>query len=112
MAGAFFEPAPKTDGLRVRVRLQPAGRADQVLGLVDGADGLTALKVSVTSPPEDGKANAALVKLLAKEWKLAKSTVEVIQGQTSRNKVLSLSGDGDTLAAHLRTWIKTKGFDA
>lgn len=112
MAGAFFEPAPKADGLRVRVRLQPAGRADQVLGLVDGADGLAALKVSVTSPPEDGKANAALIKLLAKEWKLAKTKLEVIQGQTSRNKVLSLSGDGEALAALLHAWIKNKGFAA
>lgn len=112
MAGAFFEPAPKTDGLRVRVRLQPAGRADQVAGVIEGPDGQAALKVSVTKPPEDGKANAALIKLLAKEWKLAKTTLEVIQGQTSRNKVLSLSGDGDALAALLQAWTKTKGFDA
>ena len=110
---AFFELAPKADGgLRVRVRLQPAGRADQVLGLAQDTDGRVALKATVTKPPEGGKANAALIKLLAKEWRVAKSTLKVIQGQTSRNKVLHLAGDGDALAALLHAWTKDKGLDA
>ena len=112
MAGAFFDLAPKSPGLRVRVRLQPAGRADKVLGLALDADGAVVLKATVTKPPEGGKANAALIKLLAKEWKVAKSTIEVIQGQTNRNKVLHLRGNADDLAAALGTWTKTKGFDA
>lgn len=111
MAGAFFDLAPKTDGLRVRLRLQPAGRADKILGLAQDAAGQVALKATVTKPPEGGKANAALIKLLAKEWKVAKSTLEVIQGQTSRNKVLHLAGDGDALTALLHAWTKNKGFD-
>lgn len=112
MAGAFFEPAPKEDGLRVRVRLQPAGRTDQVQGLTQDADGQWALKVSVTQAPEGGKANAALVKLLAKQWKVAKTTVEVVQGQTSRQKVLHLSGDAKQQTGVLSAWAADKGLSA
>lgn len=100
-------------GLKIRVRLQPAGRADQVLGLMQGADGqAAALKASVTKAPEGGKANEALIKLLAKEWRVAKTTLEVIQGHTSRNKVLCLEGDGIELAARLTAWSESKGWDA
>ena len=112
MSGPFFEPAPKADGLRVRLRLQPGGRADAVLGLIPDANGVASLKASVTKAPEGGKANAALIKLLAKEWKVAKTTLEVVQGQTSRTKVLHLGGDPHTLAAMLDAWAKEKGFDA
>jgi len=108
-AGAFFESAPKQDGLRVRVRLQPAGRADQVQGLTETVEGQWAMKVTVTQAPEGGKANAALIKLLAKQWKVAKTTVEVIQGQTSRNKVLHLAGDAKQLAGVLNAWAADKG---
>ena len=109
---AFFEPSPKQDGVRVRIRLQPAGSADKVLGLLEDADGNVVLKASVTKPPEGGKANAALIKLLAKEWGLAKSTLEVIQGQTSRTKVLGLDGDVDDLTARLTAWAENKGLSS
>lgn len=110
MPGAFFESG--ANGVKIRVRLQPAGRADQVLGLMQDADGQAALKASVTKAPEGGKANAALIKLLAKEWKVAKTTLEVIQGHSSRSKTLHLAGDGLELAARLTAWSESKGWDA
>ncbi|MFC1673986.1 DUF167 domain-containing protein [Pseudomonadota bacterium] len=110
MTGAFHSPAKS--GVRVNVRLQPAGRADKVLGLAQDADGNVALKASVTKAPEGGKANAALIKMLAKEWKLAKSDLEVVKGQTSRNKVLELSGDTAELTALLDVWAEQKGIRA
>ena len=55
--------------------------------------------------PEDGKANAALIRLLAKEWRLAKSSLEIIQGATDRRKTLLISGDGAELAARLDEWM-------
>jgi len=112
VAGAFFDFAPKLGGLRVRVRLQPAGRADQVLGLAEDVDGTQALKVTVTKVPEGGKANQALIKVLAKEWRVAKSTLEVLQGHTSRTKVLHLAGDANELADVLNTWAAAKGLNA
>lgn len=100
------------NGLKVRVRLTPSGRAVCVNGLMKNVANQSVLKCTVTTPPEDGKANQALIKLLAKEWKLAKSTFEVLQGQTSRNKVLVVYGDPKHLAHVLEAWTKHKGIRA
>lgn len=104
----FFECCEK--GLKIRLRLTPAGRAVRVDGLRQNVDGHWVLKATVTKAPEDGKANQALIKLLAKEWKVAKSTLDVIQGKTNRNKVLLLSGDANHLSHTLTQWAHHKGF--
>ncbi|PHS79537.1 MAG: hypothetical protein COB59_01050 [Rhodospirillaceae bacterium] len=98
------------DGVKVRVRLKPSGRAICTDGVMQNVDGLSVLKATVTQVPENGKANLALIKLLAKEWKLAKSTLQVLQGHTSRNKVLHISGNADQLAKTLQVWAKRKGY--
>jgi len=102
--------APQSDGLCIRVRLQPAGRANAVLGLVPDVDDTLSLKVSVTKVPEGGKANQALIQLLSKEWRVAKSTLKVLQGHTRRTKVLHLAGDTKHLADLLKAWAATKGY--
>ena len=62
-----------------------------------------ALKVAVTAPPVEGKANAACIELLAKLLKLPKSSFSIAAGQTSRNKVARISGiTADELCARLR----------
>lgn len=73
------------------------------------AGGLGVLKVSVTKAPEEGKANAALVKFMAKEWRRAKSSIEIIQGQTSRNKTLLINGDAASLQNDIHDWARAKG---
>lgn len=104
----FYEPQSSENAVRVRVRLQPAASADKVLGLYLDADGAVALKAAVTKPPEGGKANAALIKMLAKEWGLAKSALEVVKGQTSRNKVVRVAGAADDVTAALEAWAEKK----
>lgn len=85
------------------MRVAPKASRNAVAGI--GADG-SAIKVSVTAPPEDGKANAAVIKLLAKAWKVPKSSVSVATGAASRNKVLHVTGDPDTLMRQLRAWVE------
>ncbi|WP_338637373.1 DUF167 domain-containing protein [Spirobacillus cienkowskii] len=53
-------------------------------------DGSIFLRVYVTAPPEDGKANDAVIKLIAKSFGVSKSSVSIIKGQTSREKVLEI----------------------
>jgi hypothetical protein len=93
------------EGVRVHIRLQPRARRERIEGVVTEADGRVALKVAVTAPPEDGKANAALVALLGKSWRLPKSAIEIVGGATDRRKTLLLRGDPAslqaTLSAHL-----------
>ena len=68
-------------GTEIAVRVTP--RASRNAVLVDG----DAIRVSVTTVPEDGKANAAVVKLLAKSLGIAKSRLVLLRGATSRDKV-------------------------
>jgi len=74
------------------------------------AEGHAVLKASVTQAPEGGKANGAMIKFLAKQWNLAKSSIEVIQGQTSRNKVLLITGDVAELQQHIGAWAQKNGY--
>lgn len=87
------------------MRLTPKAARDRVAGLADEADGGVVLKVAVTAVPENGKANAALIKLLAKEWKLAKTTIAVVAGATDRRKTLLVAGDPDRLMTLLQDWM-------
>ena len=92
-------------GLRVAVRLTPKASCDRVRGLGAEADGAVYLKAQVTAVPEDGKANAALIKLLSKQWRVPKSEMEIIQGATDRRKVIMISGDGSELRRRLDEWM-------
>jgi uncharacterized protein YggU (UPF0235/DUF167 family) len=60
----------------------------------------------VTAPAEDGKANAAVIGLLAETWRLPKSAFAVTRGATSRDKVLSIAGEPVLLAARVRDWAR------
>ena len=88
------------------MRLTPKASANRVTGTQEDADGASALKVQVTAVPEDGKANAALIKLLAKIWRVPKSSVSVVSGATDRNKVLFIEGDPQDLALRLNRWME------
>ena len=72
---------------RLRVRLQPRARADEVVGERDGA-----VLIRVTAPPVDGKANEALCRLIAKKAGVAPSRVTLLKGHTARDKTLDVDG--------------------
>jgi uncharacterized protein (TIGR00251 family) len=96
------------DGVRVAVRLSPRARRNGVEGLAEEAGGGTALKVAVTAVPEHGKANAALIALLAKEWRVPKSSVSVVRGATDRHKTLLVAGASEPLMRQLETWWRNQ----
>ena len=89
------------EGVRFAVRLTPKGGRDRIEGWAEGADGRTFLKARVAAPPEDGKANAALIQLLAKTLGLAKSQIVIASGETARLKQVDAMGDADYLEAQL-----------
>jgi hypothetical protein len=96
-------------GVRVRLRVQPRARRDRIDGLVAEADGGIAVKLAVSAPPEDGKANAAVIALLAREWGVAKSALDVVAGVADRRKVVHVRGSPAELAARLARWIEELG---
>jgi uncharacterized protein (TIGR00251 family) len=83
--------------VRVAVRLTPRGRADRIEGIVYSAERRPALKVSVTAPPADSRANDALIELLAKEWSVPKRDLAIVAGLKSRDKTVRIAGDPNAL---------------
>ncbi|MCV3767341.1 DUF167 family protein [Rhizobium sp. TRM95796] len=79
--------------LRLAVRLTPSGGRDAVEGFETDAAGERWLKARVRAAPEDGKANKALVELLAKTLRLPKSSISFQSGETSRKKILRIEAD-------------------
>lgn len=97
--------SPVAGGVRLAVRLTPKSASDRLLGVVTDGAGRSALKVAVTAPPEAGRANAALEKLLAKMLGLPRTTVSVVSGHTNRSKLVHLAGDPPDLLARLSRTI-------
>ena len=96
-------------GIAVFVRLTPGSSRDALEGSDIAADGRTYLKARVRAVPEDGKANRALEKLLAKKLGVAARDVSVTAGATSRLKTLQVSGDPTELAEKLRALVDESG---
>ena len=74
-------------GIRLRCRVIPRARAAGLSGIRNGE-----LVVRLTSPPVDGKANAALRRLLAEHFQVAASQVQIEQGERSRSKLVRIDG--------------------
>ncbi|PIV20243.1 MAG: YggU family protein [Deltaproteobacteria bacterium CG03_land_8_20_14_0_80_45_14] len=71
----------------IKVYLQPKSSKNEIVGPY--RDGI---KVKVTAPPIEGKANEALIRFLAKEFGISPSCVEILKGHHSREKTLKISG--------------------
>ena len=97
----------KDNGLSINIRLTPNARKNEICGLVQVAEGKTALKVAINAVPEDGKANKALIDFLAKKWKIPKSAIELVSGQSNRLKTIFIKGKAEEIKAQ----ILEQGFD-
>lgn len=81
-------PVRRADGgATFAVRVSPGARASRILGVHGDA-----LKVSVAAPPEKGRANAALLDLLARGLEVSTSRLSVASGSLSRDKVVRIEG--------------------
>ena len=93
------------DGVTVAIRLQPGAARNGIDGLATLDDGTLVLRVRVGAPPEDGRANAALIRLLAKEWRLPKGAITIRRGARQRLKTVHVAGDPRDLAPRLTAWF-------
>jgi len=73
------------------VRAQPSAKRTAVTGIY-GEGTAAQLKIAVPAPPLDGRANEAVIALLAETFQLQKSAVELVSGASSRSKVFLLLG--------------------
>ncbi|MBY3065020.1 DUF167 domain-containing protein [Rhizobium laguerreae] len=93
------------DHLRLAVRLTPNGGRDALDGIEADGKGEAFLKARVTAVPEKGKANKALILLIAKSLRIAKSSVSLISGETARKKILRIDGDPEDLVKKLEIFL-------
>lgn len=91
---SYFED--KGDHLILNVRVVPRASRDGLAGLMGEA-----LKVRIQAPPVEGKANAYLIKFLSKHWKISRSQIEILSGETGRNKRMRISNPTDKIRAEL-----------
>lgn len=92
---------PHAEGATLAVRAQPGARKNAVLGEHSGS-----LKVAVRAPPEDGRANEAILELLRDTFGWKRSQLELVSGHTNRNKVVLVRGvTADELTALISKWI-------
>lgn len=101
---------PSADGLILNVRLTPKAGRDGIDGLKPTAQdklhaGGVEIAARVTAVPEKGRANEALLRLLAKQLKLAPGRLRVVAGETDRHKQILISGEAAALDAALRPWL-------
>jgi len=76
-----------SDGCVLSVRAHPGARRNAITGIHDGA-----LKISLTTPPTDGRANEALIAFLAEKLKLPRARISLVSGPTNRSKAFRITG--------------------
>lgn len=73
--------------MTIKIKVEPRSSKTGIVGPYGDA-----LKVKLTSPPVEGKANKELIEVLARELKVKKKDIEIVSGQSSKNKVVRISG--------------------
>ena len=79
----------KQPPITITVQVQPKSSRDEIVGIHEGR-----LKIRISAPPVDGKANERLTEVIAKAFGVSKSGVEIIRGHHSRVKTIKISGIG------------------
>jgi uncharacterized protein (TIGR00251 family) len=90
---------PTRTGLRLLIRLSPRAKADRLNGVAAGGDRM--LAAMVKAPPKGGRANEALLQLLAQEWQVPRRDLSIVAGAASRHKTVHIAGDPRELLARL-----------
>lgn len=75
------------DGCTLKVRVHPGAKKDAVMGLHGGS-----VKIALSAPPVDGRANEALIAFLAEKVGLPRGRISLVAGATSRSKMLRVTG--------------------
>ena len=77
----------KDAGITFAVRVQPRASQSKIAGEIEGS-----LKVKIAAPPVDGEANEELVRFLAKWFEVPKREIEILSGETAKNKIIRIHG--------------------
>ena len=85
----YFSYNDKTKIAIISLKVKAGARITSIDGFID-INGTYILKISIKAAPEDGKANIAIIKMLADKWRLKQNQLEIIKGGTSNLKLLAV----------------------
>ena len=98
---------PGRGGLLLAVRVTPKSSRNDVTGLHIASDGAVSLAVKVTAPPDKGKANKAVIDVVAEAADLPKSALAIVSGETDRHKTVLVTGNPARLEALIAALART-----
>ena len=82
-------PYKKTkNGIMIEVKVEPRSSRRQIAGIMDN----DILKVKLTAPPVDGSANEQLIELISETTGVRKSQIKIVRGQSSKRKLIEITG--------------------
>lgn len=87
----------KEEGLTVSLKISPNASKNEIIKTDDG------VKIKITAPPVDGKANKCLIEFLSKTFKIPKSSIEILRGETSKEKTLLIKITDDDKIAMIKS---------
>ena len=93
-------------GLRIALHVTPKAAKDEIAGIAPAGRG-PALRVKVRAAADRGRANDAMIALLAERLGIARARISLERGATSRNKTVLIAGDGNDLLARFAAWCGT-----
>jgi len=96
---SWFEE--KEDNIIMNLWIIPRASKNAIQGLHGNA-----LKVRIQAPPVEGKANQALIKFLSKQWHVPRANIEILSGETGRQKRVLLHKVSDSLRQQLRSFTE------
>ena len=88
------------DGLILTLKISPNAGKNEIIKSADG------IKVKITAQPVDGKANKALIEYLAKQLKVPKTSIEIVRGETAKEKTLLLKLSDSLKIADVRQFFE------
>lgn len=89
-----FTVRDTAQGAQFLLRVQPRSSRNAIAGVISMGDKGEAVKLAITAPPVDGKANQAVIEFLARLFGVPKSSVAIVSGETGRNKMIAVRGLG------------------
>ncbi|HIS37365.1 TPA: YggU family protein [Candidatus Scatousia excrementigallinarum] len=87
----------KEEGLTVSLKISPNASKNEIIKTDDG------VKIKIMAPPVDGKANKSLIEFLSKTFKIPKSSIEILRGETSKEKTLLIKITDDDKIAMIKS---------
>ncbi len=91
------------DGIKFCIRVIPNSSKCELAGIFDDC-----LKIKLTVPPIEGRANKECIKFLSKLLNVPKTSIEIISGQTSKNKTIFIWGNSDELSRSISSLVYDK----